>query len=232
MLWWGQIAHSQGMLSAVTLSGSVSASTTSIDYRYTKHTRSSGGRGSRPITYYTWDPHTDQVTNAALQMILNGSTGDTTSSGTYFGPIYSATDSAMTSLANTASQAVFTTTYHVSSNLNTPKVLHRRIAVGAQAGGTFYFSLANYATLSVTATGSALGTFSIFNLDGSLVEFGPLYGAGTWTADTPLSPGSYGISSSLYHTAVQDTQQSIFTNIGTTSDSYGFTATLSFSEGG
>lgn len=232
MIWCGQIVHAQ-MLTAVSLSGSATASATSIDYRYTRHTRGGSGRGGgyHVTVYYTWDPHTDEAVTASLPLILNGLPGNATAIGTYYAPTYAATASASTSLINTATQAVFSTSYQAAMTLNTPQVAHQRVAATAQPSGTFYFTLANYANVTLTGAGSANGVVRIFNQNGAGVVVGPLLGPGTITTETSLPPGNYRIDSSLAYSAIQDTQLNALLNPGTTSDTYSFTVTFTPGEG-
>ena len=88
-----QIAHAQNILSSYSLAGSVAASTTSYDYRYTKHTISAGGRGGRTSTYYSWDPHIDESTPLGLPLLF-GSVQGVSATGAFYGPTYSATANA------------------------------------------------------------------------------------------------------------------------------------------
>lgn len=223
----GPGAGAQGLLTNLNLSESATATTTSSDYRYTKHTSGGSGRGGgyHTRTFYTWDPYMDQSTSYSLPMILNGSSGNTTSTGTYYASTNSATSSAATSLSNTATKSVFTTTYTASATLNTPQIAHQNVTLTAQSGGTFYFTLKDYTDVKVTATGDANGVFRLFTY-GVGVVMGPLYGAGTLTTDTSLPPGDYWITNSLTYTAIQDTQSNTLLNLGSTSTSYSFTVTF------
>lgn len=220
-------AGAQTLLSNLSLAESATATTTSSDYRYTKHTSGGSGRGGgyRSHTFYTWDPYLDQTTILSLPMFLNGSSGNTTSAGTFYAKTYSATASATTTLSNTATKSVFALTCNASTTLNTPQVAHQNVTVTAQPGGTFSFTLTDYTDVKVTATGSANGVFRLFT-SGSGVIMGPLYGAGTLISDSTLPPGDYWITNSLVHSAAQNTQINTLLNPGTSSDSYSFTVTF------
>lgn len=159
-------------------------------------------------------------------MVLNGSTGNASSTGSFYAPTYSATASAATSLSSTATQAVFKTTYNAVTTLNTPQVAYQNVTVTAQPGGTFTFTLTDYTDVKVTATGSPYGSFRLF-APGAGVIMGPLYGAGTLFTDTSLAPGTYWITNGPVYTAEQDTQSNTFLNLGTTNVSYTFTVTFS-----
>ena len=51
---FSQVVHAQNVLSTYTQAETTAASAASYDYRYTRHSLSSGGRGSRPYVYYSW----------------------------------------------------------------------------------------------------------------------------------------------------------------------------------
>jgi plastocyanin len=222
----GPIAGAQALLTNLTLSESAMATATSIDYRYTKHTISAGGRGGHTSTYYSWDPHVDQAMSFSLPMILNGSSGNATSFGTFYAPTYGVTTSATTSLTSTARNTVFATTYNATTTLNTPPVAHQNVTVTAQPGGTVSFTLTSYTNVKVVATGSAYGVFRLF-APGVGVVLGPLYGAGTMVTDTSLPPGNYWITNTLVYSASQNTQSNSLLNPGVTGATYGFTVTFS-----
>src|SRR5579871_170490 len=225
-------AGAQTLLSNLSLSGSVTASITSVDYRYTKHLRSGSGRaGGVHSVYYSWDPHTDEQTNTSLAMILNGSSGTASVTGTFYAPTYSATASGTTSVSNLATSASFTTTYNASTTINTPSVAHERVTANTQANSTFYFTLTASADVTVTATGSANGALALYGqLDEGVGVILSLSGAGTTTAT--LGPGSYWIVSSTGCNALQDTQLNTSLNLGTTDAGYAFTVTFSKHSGG
>ncbi len=227
-------AGAQTLLSNLSLSGSVTASITSVDYRYTKHTRGGSGRGGgyHTTTYYTWDPHTDEQINTTDAMILNGSSGTATAAGTFFAPTYFANASGTTSMTNAANSAVFTTTYTAGTTLKTPKVAHQKITASATDSSTFYFTLTDYTDVTVTATGSANGALALYGtLNEGVGVIISLSGAGTVSSST-LAPGNYWISSSTSNSAVQDTQLSTFLNLGTTNANYSFTIKFAKNSGG
>jgi hypothetical protein len=226
-------AGAQTLLSNLSLSGSVTASATAVDYRYTKHTRGGSGRGGgyRSTTYYTWDPHTDEQISPSLAMVLNGSLGTATATGIFYTPTYSATASGTTSVSSSDISASFTTTYNASTTINTPPVAHQRVTANTQANSTFYFTLTDFADVTVTATGSANGALALY---GQLDEgVGVILGSnGAGTATATLGPGSYWIVSSTGGSAGQDTQLNTSLNLGTTDAGYSFTVTFSKQSGG
>ena len=235
MVWAGQIVNAQIQLSNLSLSGSATATTTSSAYRYTKHTRSSGGRGGgHTTTYYSWDTYLAQTTSQSLALILNSSSGTATATGTYYAPTYNATASGTASLSYSANTAVFTTAYKASTTINTPQVAHQRVTATTQANSTFYFTLTDYTNVTVTATGSANGAFALYGkLDEGVGVILALNGPGTVTTSASLPPGDYWIPSSTGGSAAQDTQFNTLLNIGTTNADYSFTVTFSKgSEGG
>lgn len=226
-------AGAQTLLSNLSLSGSATASITSIDYRYTRHTRSGSGRGGHSTTYYSWDPYTDQLINPSFAMVLNGSSGAATAVGTYYAPTYKAAASGTTSVADTADSAVFTTTYKASTTIKTPQKAHQRVTAAANASSTFYFTLTDFADVTVKATGSANGALALYGpMDEGVGEILGLSGPGTTSASFTLSPGNYWIKSSTGVSAVQDTQLNTLLNLGAAVANYSFTATFTRNAGG
>ncbi len=225
----------QNLLSNPSLSGSATASITSVDYRYTKHTRGGSGRGGgyHTTTYYTWDPHTDELLSTTLAMVLNGSSGTAAAAGTFYAPAYSDSASAATSVSSTTTSAVFTTSYKASTALNTPQVDHQKVTAAANASSTFYFTLTSNADVTVSATGNANGTFALYgSLDEGVGVFLALYGPGTATSSASLGPGSYWITSGTSDSAVQDTQLGSLLNLGSTNANYSFRVTFKKNAGG
>jgi hypothetical protein len=222
----------QTLLTNLSVSGNVTAGITAIDYRYTRHTRSGSGRGGHSSTYYSWDPYTDEQINGSLAMVLGGSSGATTATGTYYAPTYSATASGATSLSNSATAATFTTTYTVYATLDTPQVAHQRVTATADAGSTFYFTLNNSAKVTITATGSANGSLALYGqLDEGVGVIIGLSGPGKVATSSSLGPGYYWITSSTGSSAVQDTQLNTFLAIGATDASYSFKVSFKKSAG-
>ena len=221
----------QTLLTNNSLSGNATATTTSSAYRYTKHTRGGGsgrGGGYHTTTYYSWDPYLAQTTSPSVALLLNGSSGTATATGTYYAATYSAAASGTTSLSNAATSAVFTLTYTASTTLNTPQVAHQRVTTTVQANSTFSFTLTDYTDVTVTATGSANGALELY---GPLAEgvggILALNGPGTATTSASLAPGAYWITSSTLGSALQDTQSNTLLNIGTMKADYAFTVTFS-----
>ncbi len=226
-------AGAQTLLSNLSLSGSVTASATAVDYRYTKHTRGGSGRGGgyHTTTCYTWDPHIDEQISPSLTMVLNGASGTAMTTGIFYAPTYSATASGTTSVSSSDSSASFTTAYNASTTFNTPPVAHQSVTATTQTNSTFYFTLTDFADVTITATGSANGALALYGqLDESVGMILSSHGAGTVT--TTLGPGSYWIVSSTGCSAVQDTQLNTSLNLGTTDAGYSFTATFSKNSGG
>lgn len=227
----------QTLLSNASLAGSVTASSTSIDYRYTRHTRGGGsgrgGGGGHVTVYYTWDPHTDQQINTSPALILNGSSGTATAAGTFYAPTYSASASGTTSLSSASNSAVFTTTYKAGTTLQTPQIAHQKVTAAVTTSSTFYFTLTDFADVTITATGSASGALALYGtLDEGVGVILALSGAGTSATSASLSPGNYWITSSTSGSAIQDTQLSTFLNLGTTDASYAFTVKFTQNAGG
>jgi hypothetical protein len=227
-----QVAHAQNILSSYSLAGTVTASTASYDYRYTKHTISAGGRGGHSSTYYSWDPYRDQSTTMGLPLQF-GPTQSVTSTGTFYGPTYSATATASTSLTNTPTKAVLTVNYTGATTVTTALGSHQSVVVTALPGGTFTFTITGYANVTVSTNGYPGGVFRLFGNGG--VVLGPLYGtSGPFWLDNPLPPGTYRVTNSLTYTSGINTQLGTSTNPGSTSTSWGFTMTItpSGSDGG
>ena len=228
-------AGAQTLLTNPSLSGSATASITSIDYRYTKHTRGGSGRGGgyHTTTYYTWDSHTDDLINTSLAAVLNGSSGTATAAGSFYAPTYRASASDTTALSSSSSSAVFTTTYQAGTIINTPHIVHQRVTATANASSTFYFTLTDYTDVSVKATGNANGALALYGtLDEGVGVVLALSGAGSGTTSSSLPPGNYWISSSTGNSAVQDTQLNTLLKLGTTNANYSFTVTFSKQSGG
>lgn len=217
----------QTLVSNPSLSGSVTAAVTAGDYRYTKHTISSGGRGGHTSTYYSWDLFKDESLTTSLTMLLNGNSGTAAPIGTFYGPTYSATATGITSLTSTAASATFTTTYGAGTVLTTPQLLHQMVTTSVSGSSTFYFTLTARASIAVTANGSSNGALALYgNLDeGVGVIFG-LSGPGGTGSNITLGPGTYWITSSTSGSALQDTLANSFINLGTTDSSYSFTLTF------
>lgn len=218
-------AHAQNVLSAYSQEGTGGTVTQSYDYRYTKHTISTGGRGSRPYTYYSWDPYLNQTTSLALPLPL-GVTEQVASSGTFYGPTYSATAKGSSALANTPTRAVLTVKYTGATNVTTTLAAHQGVTVTAQPGGTFTFTVPANSDVVVSTFGSPSGVFRLF-APGAGVVLGPLYGTNSpISLDTPLAPGTYWVDSSLTYASGVDTQLVTSTNPGKTAASWGFTMTV------
>ncbi|MBV9469909.1 MAG: hypothetical protein JOZ57_11760 [Abitibacteriaceae bacterium] len=221
------IVHPQNILSSCALAATVTASTVASDYRLTKHTLSTGGRGGHSVTYYRFDPYLDQATTRALSLPL-GRSKRVTAIGTFFSPPYAATVTASTALTNTPSLAVFTVRYSGTTTVRTPLSAHQSVVATAQPGGTF--TLTRDANVSVSTAGYTGGVFRLFG-NGVDVLLGPLSGtSGRVALDTPLTAGTYGVASRLTYTSNLDTQFGTAMHPGLTSATWGFTMTITPSE--
>ncbi len=219
-----QVATAQNLLSNVSLSESATATALSTDYRLTRHSISTGGRGSRPHIYYTWDPYTDQTITSSVPLQF-GIPSSATAAGTFYSPTYSATAKSETNLINSPTKAVLSEHFTALTTVLTTLDAHQAVTVTANPGGTITFTLTGYTNVSVTTTGDAEGVLRFF-ASGVGVLIGPIYGAGTVTYDGSLAPGTYWITTSLDYSSGKDMQSGTFTHPGTSNRTYGFTVTF------
>lgn len=216
-------ASAQNVLTSYSQVGTVTASTTSYDFRFTRHSSSTGGRGSRPHIYYTWDAHLDQATTQALSLPLS-IPQQVTTAGTFYGPTYSATAGGQVSVTNTPTQAILSVNYTASTTITTALAAHQSVMATVHPSSVFTFTIPADTDATLTAYGDS-GGFVYMTGEGTTLL--SLSGAGGPVfLDTPLSPGTYYMSSNLAYSSEVSTQLGTVTDPGKTLTSWGFTLTL------
>lgn len=216
-------ASAQNVMSWYSQNGSVTASTASYDFRYTKHVVSSGGRGSRPYVYYSWDAHFDQGTTQVLPLPLNLSQRVTTA-GTFYGPTYSATAGGRVSVTNTPTQAILRVDYAAATTVTTVLGTHQSVTATLHPASVFTFTVPGNTDVTLSAFGDP-GGFVYLMGNGTILQ--SLSGTGgPFVLDTPLLPGTYEVSSDLTYGSGTNTQGPPVMVPGKTATSWGFTLSL------
>ena len=187
-----QSAHAQNTLATVSQMETASATTSSYDYRYTRHVVGGGsgrGGGYHSTVIYTWDKYLDQATSSALP-VTSGTPQQVTTAGTFYAPTYSASATAATTLVNTPTQAVLTVNYSGATTVKTTLGAHQGVTVTAQPGDTFTFTLTRECDVQVSTTGDLSGVFRLGWYSGVLL--GPFSGStggrSRWTRPWPQGP--------------------------------------------
>lgn len=158
-----QCVFAQNLLSSFSMSGSVTALTTSGKDVYTL------GGGGRTGRYYYWRPVTLETTGANVPLSYNASTGLVSSASTYYSPATSASGSAATSFSNSAVSALWSVS---GSSKTTPLpslAAHQWVRATATSDPRFYFSVPNDTDVTITITGSASLAHNIYALSGEVI---------------------------------------------------------------
>lgn len=198
-------ASAQDLVTPVSHSGSTSASTASVDYRYT--------RGGSPRTgyYWYWRQYTDQGSSAGSPFALNSDSGIQLALGTFYSPYYGAIAYGMDRFATDAVSADYTVLVATETVLDPALAAHQGASVSARVDDSFVFTVD--VGIDVTLDDGGLGG-SIVLVDMFANET-VLAGSQGQSVTASIDPGTYRVSTLLMASAEHNTQTGISTNTGT-----------------
>ena len=199
------VAFAQNVVSDYSGSGTISVSTNSTRYIYTK------GGSYRTGFFWYWRAVQEQVTQAQGTVPLPGTTDPLTTAGTYFPIRYSVGDLARTTFSNSDTLAVFTATLGARTLLDpTGMPDHAYASVDANLTDTFSFTIPNGADVTLIVKGGATAHYLIRDSTG--IYYG--YGYGPTSFTIPLDPGSYELDMIADAGAFENTQTGTTSNVG------------------
>lgn len=119
LVFCGQIAVAQAILTNVSLMGSVSANTQAVQYVRTR------GGSPRSGFYYYWRAVIKESTTANVPIALNASTGAVSSTGTFYSQSYTPAGSGRTTFVSYATSAAFSFSGQMSTTVLPTLVAHQ-----------------------------------------------------------------------------------------------------------
>jgi hypothetical protein len=199
----GQGLVAQNILTGIAHTGSVTTSTQSVDYVYT--------RGGSPRTgyYYYWRETVEQSTQAGNAIPLNGSSDLQSAAGTFFSPMYGALAIGFDSLVNTPTHATYDLLLATETVFQPLLAAHQGATVHGDARDSFTFTLATASHVSFNVAGTATNAQLID------VAANEAIWSGTGPHADTLDAGTYRISVIVTEAAAANTQTNTASNPGT-----------------
>jgi hypothetical protein len=214
-------AFGQGVITAYSHSGTLTATTTADQYIYTL------GGGPRTGRYYYWRDVREQTTGGSTGIPLDGSSAVEQAVGTYYQPTYSVTGQASTSLVDDALQATYTFSLADEFVWGPTLPAHAAASASTTVQDILDFTISVDCVVTITPTGSS--AYHIF------VGGPPADSGSSYTSNGPITmvllAGSYYVEVNANNSVMSNTQTGVI-EPSPGNVTFGYTMTVTPADGG
>lgn len=198
-------AGAQDIVASYSSSGTVSANTRSVDYRWT--------RGGSPRTgyYYYWRQYSDQSTSNQLPISLNAGPTGVKSIGTWYQPSYIGSAAGTAEFSNSPNYAEFDASLQASTQFAPNLAAHQGASVASSASEYFTFTISQSSLVTFEFVAGSNASITLTDVASNEVIWG---GSTAGSFSDALDAGTYAVKVNLALSAAQDTQTGSSQNIG------------------